>query len=153
MNEKARKIQQYYMKKKEERAERDKIILKKKLELQKEKYSYLDVDKIMDKMLSNKDGKDLHNMIVNLGTEKDEIVKMRKQKIIQKDVTRDLMHETNPDTIVDLILYSRFQLILLLIFDYDKIYLWFFVYLNISRNNFDSIFLSKIRIIYFFLLQ
>ena len=107
MNEKAKKIQEYYKKKKEERAERDKIILKKKLELQKEKYSYLDVDKIMDKMLSNKDGKDLHNMIVNLGTEKDEIAKMRKQKIIQKDVTRDLMHETNPDTIVDLILYSR----------------------------------------------
>ena len=107
MNEKAKKIQQYYKKKKEERAERDKIILKKKLEIQKEKYSYLDVDKIMDKMLSNKNRKDLHNMIANFGTEKDEIAKIRKRKIVQKDVTRDLMHETNPNTIVDLILYSR----------------------------------------------
>ena len=51
--ENAKKIQRYYRYKKKDRAERDKIILKKKLELEKEKFSYINVDKVMDKMINN----------------------------------------------------------------------------------------------------
>ena len=107
MNEKAKKIQQYYKKKLEERKEREKIILKKKLELKKEKYDYINVDKIMNKINNTKKEKDLQQIIKNLETEQDELPKIIKRKIVQKDVTKDLMNENNPKTIVDLLLYSR----------------------------------------------
>ena len=80
MNIKAKKIQQYYRQKKAEKVERDKLILKKKLEIQKEKYKYLDVDKIMKKVLKNKDDKDIHDMALNLGDEINEINKRKKNE-------------------------------------------------------------------------
>ena len=107
MNEKAKKIQQYYKQKLKERAERDKIILKKKLEIEKEKYSYLNVDKLMDKMLNVKKEKELHDLVLNLGKEKDEIIKKRKRKSINVDVTKELKNELNPNAIIDLLLYSK----------------------------------------------
>ena len=107
MNEKAKKIQQYYRMKLLDRAERDKIILKKKLELEKEKYSYINVDKIMNKMLNENKEKDIHNIVLNLGKEKDELIQKRKKRSVKVDVTKDLMNESNPDSIIDLLLYSR----------------------------------------------
>ena len=107
MIENAIKIQRYYRQKLKERAERDLILIKKKLELEKDKYSFINVDKIMDRMIQGKNDKDLHNMVLNLGMEPEEIKKLGKRKINRVDVTKDLMKETNPDTIVDLLIYSR----------------------------------------------
>ena len=107
MNIKAKKIQQYYRQKKAEKVERDKLILKKKLEIQKEKYKYLDVDKIMKKVLKNKDDKDIHDMALNLGDEINEINKRKKNEKIIVDVTNNLINEQNPENIVDLLLYSQ----------------------------------------------
>ena len=107
MNIKAKKIQQYYRQKKAEKVERDKLILKKKLEIQKEKYKYLDVDKIMKKVLKNKDDKDIHDMALNLGDEVNEINKRKKNEKKIVDVTNDLINEQNPENIVDLLLYSQ----------------------------------------------
>ena len=107
MIENAIKIQRYYRQKLKERAERDLILIKKKLELEKDKYSFINVDKIMDRMIQGKNDKDLHNMVLNLGMEPEEIKKLGKRKINRVDVTKDLMKGTNPDTIVDLLIYSR----------------------------------------------
>ena len=67
LNESAKKIQDYYRKKKKSRKERDKIILKKKLEAEKEKYSYIDVDKYVDNVMKNKNEEEIHKIISNIG--------------------------------------------------------------------------------------
>ena len=107
MIENAIKIQRYFRQKLKERAERDLLLIKKKLELEKDKYSYINVDKIMEKMVQGKNDKDWHNIVLNLGIDPEENKKMGKRKINIIDVTKDLMRETNPDTIADLLIYSR----------------------------------------------
>ena len=69
LNESAKKIQDFYKKKKESLKERDKLILKMKLEAEKEKCAYINVDKIMDNILKNSD-EDIHNIVRNLGKNK-----------------------------------------------------------------------------------
>ena len=111
LNENAKTIQVYYRAKSQLKKERDKLILKMKLEAEKEKYAYINVDKIMDDILTKKD-KDAHNIILNLGkidndniNNKNKILK--KSKINKVDITNDITNETNKDRIIDLLLYSK----------------------------------------------
>ena len=106
-NEKVKKIQNYYRQKINERKERDKLLLKKKLEIQKEKYAYINVDKIMEKVLTNKKQKDLHKAVFNLGKDIEEANNDIKRKKVKLDVTNELLNERNPENIVDLLLYSK----------------------------------------------
>ena len=106
-NEKAKKIQRYYRQKIKEREERDKLLLKKKLEMQKEKYTYINVDKIMEKVLTNKKEKDLHKAVFNLGKNIEEVNNDIKRKQVKLDVTKELIDERNPENIIDLLLYSQ----------------------------------------------
>ena len=119
-------------KKKESLKERDKLILKMKLEAEKEKCAYINVDKIMDNILKNSD-EDIHNIVKNLGKNKnteyndnndniDNIDnknnkniknnKSNKNKLNKNnyrnkiDATKDLMNETNKRRVIDLLLYS-----------------------------------------------
>jgi hypothetical protein len=107
MNEKAKKIQRYYRQKVNERQERDTLLLKKKLEVQKEKYSYINVDKIMKQVLTNKKEKDLHKAVFNLGKKMEVVNDDIKRKKVKLDVTRELINERNPENIIDLLLYSQ----------------------------------------------
>ena len=102
-----KKIQNYYRQKINERKERDKLLLKKKLEIQKEKYAYINVDKIMEKVLTNKKQKDLHKAVFNLGKDIEEANNDIKRKKVKLDVTNELLNERNPENIVDLLLYSK----------------------------------------------
>ena len=141
LNESAKKIQDFYKKKKESLKERDKLILKMKLEAEKEKCAYINVDKIMDNILKNSD-EDIHNIVKNLGKNKnteyndnndniDNIDnknnkniknnKSNKNKLNKNnyrnkiDATKDLMNETNKRRVIDLLLYSSMP-------DDEKIY-------------------------------
>ena len=107
MNEKAKKIQRYYRQKVNERQERDTLLLKKKLEVQKEKYSYINVDKIMKQVLTNKKEKDLHKAVFNIGKKMEVVNDDIKRKKVKLDVTRELINERNPENIIDLLLYSQ----------------------------------------------
>ena len=108
LKEKATKIQRYYRYKVNDRAERDKLILKKKLEQQKEKFNYINVDKVMDKVLrfSIKE-KEMHNMILNIGKNEPSLEKETIRKSVNIDVTNNLKKETKNESIIDLLLYSK----------------------------------------------
>ncbi len=115
LNENAKKIQDSYRAKKESRKERDKLILKLKLEAEKEKFSYINVDKIMDNVLKNKD-KDVHNIVLNMGkvnsgyntNKENSINNINKiNKVNKIDITNDLVNETNKGKVIDLLLYSQ----------------------------------------------
>ena len=105
LNEKAKKIQDYYKAKKESKKERNKMILKKKLEEEKEKFSYIDIDKVVDSILKNKD-EDVHSIVLNIGktNTKGKIINSIKNK---NDITQDLLKEKNKGRVIDLLLYSQ----------------------------------------------
>ena len=109
LNESAKKIQDFYRLKKESRKERDRLILKMKLEAEKEKYDYINVDKVIDNILKNKD-EDIHDIVLNcIGktniTNLDNIYKNKKFNKV--DVTNDLIHETDKEKVIDLLLNSQ----------------------------------------------
>ena len=111
LNENAKKIQDYFRTKVQSRKVRDKLILKMKLEAEKEKYAYINVDKIMDVILKKKD-EDIHTIALNLGKIKNEKNKykdkiLRNNKISKIDITNDISKETNKGRIIDLLLYSQ----------------------------------------------
>ena len=113
LNESAKKIQDYFRFKKKQRKERDTIILKRKLEIEKEKNSYIDVDKIMKNALSKKD-KDLHQLVLNIGKENDKDIISNKNRNIsiddkakKKDATNELKNEKNKGKMIELLLYSH----------------------------------------------
>ena len=123
LNENAKKIQDFYRAKKESRKERDKIILKMKLEAEKEKHSYINVDRVMENILKKND-EDVHNIVLNLGKDennykddkdynkdnkdnKNNNYKFYSNKLNKVDITNDLIKETNKGRVIDLLLYSK----------------------------------------------
>ena len=107
MNKKAKKIQKYYRKKIKDRNERYKIVLRKKLEVEKEKHGYLNVDQIYKRVMNMKKDNNVHNLIANFG----EGMTKLNEKVIQKnnkvDVTNDLIKEKNNKNIIKILLYSH----------------------------------------------
>ena len=106
LNECAKKIQKYYRLKKDSRRERDKLILKMKLDAEKEKYEFINVDKVMDNVLKNKE-EDIHDIVLNIGKTNNVDNIYKNKKISKIDATNDLIHETNKGRVIDLLLYSQ----------------------------------------------
>ena len=107
MNIKAKKIQKYYRKKLKERDERYKIVLKKKLELEKEKYSFLNVEQIYKRAVNMKRDSNIHNLIANFGEGMTKLNEKVTQKNNKVDVTNDLIKEKNNKNIINMLLYSQ----------------------------------------------
>ena len=117
LNENAKKIQDYYRLKTQSKNERNRQILKMKLEEEKEKFDYIDVDKIMDNVLKDKNI-DVQKLISDIGKSNIKDINNNKTNNISNnsnkinrlnkiDITDNLLRETNKGKIIDLLLYSQ----------------------------------------------